>query len=158
MVVFFPRAMRALLFVCLTAAGLSGADPRAISVHPFTAQKGSSFAVTVRGSNLKDARAVFVEEGGLAMRVESAGPEVIPPGAPKPRVMLDVVRVRVETTGETRAGRYTFRMVTPSGVSNSLPLQILETPVLAEPEGTHETPETAVNVAGVPAMYKGMIA
>jgi len=150
--------IRALVLVCLFAAGLSGADPRAVSVHPFTAQRGGAFTVTVRGSNLKDARGVFVEEGGLAMRVESAGPEVIPPGAPKPRVMLDVVRVRVETSGETRAGRYSFRMLTPSGVSNSLPIQILDSSVAAEPEGTHETPETAVNVAAVPAMYTGMIA
>ena len=148
--------MRALVLVCLFSAGLSGADPRAVSVHPFTAQKGSSFAVTVRGSNLKDARAVFVEEGGLAMRVESAGPEVIPPGAPKPRVMLDVVRVRVEAANGTRAGRYHFRMVTPSGVSNALPIQLLDSPVLAEPDGTHETPETAVPVTGFPAVYMGM--
>jgi len=149
--------MRALLLVSTFAGGLFGADPRAVSLFPFTGQRGAAFQTVVRGSNLKEARSVFVETPGLRMTVESAGPEVVPEGMPKPRTPMDAVKLRVETDAGFQPGRYTFRMVTPSGVSNALPLQIVDTPVLAEPEGTHELPEAAVPVAAVPAIYSGMI-
>lgn len=149
--------MRALLLLCAFAAGLTAADPRAVSLHPFTGQRGGVFHATVRGANLKDAKSVFAEDAALRIAIESAGPEVVPPGVPKPRNPMDFVRLRVETAADAKPGRYTFRLVTPSGVSNSLPLQITDSIVLAEPDGSHETPETAVPVAGAPALYTGLI-
>ncbi|MBI2687735.1 MAG: hypothetical protein HYX27_15600 [Acidobacteria bacterium] len=149
--------MRTVLVVCTFAGGLMAADPRAVSMHPFTGQRGGVFHAAVRGNNLKDAKAVWVESGPVRMTVEGAGPEVIPEGMPKPRVMLDVVQVRVETAANVKPGRYSFRMVTPSGVSNALALQITDAPVLAEPEGQHETPETAVAIVEAPVIYTGKI-
>ncbi|MFN0106114.1 MAG: hypothetical protein ACKV2U_28995 [Bryobacteraceae bacterium] len=135
------------------AVGLSGADPRAVSLHPFTGQRGTVFHATVRGANLKETRSVFVEEGGPQMAVESAGTDV----SPKAKNSPDFVKLRVETSADFKPGRYTFRLVTPSGVSNALPLQITDSVVLAEPDGSHETPETAVVVAETPALYTGLI-
>jgi hypothetical protein len=143
--------------VCAFAGGLTAADPRAVSMHPFTGQRGGVFHATVRGSNLKDTRAVFVEDASLRIAVESSGPEVIPAGMPKPRILFDFVKLRVETAADCKPGRYTFRLITPSGVSNALPLQITDSVVLAEPDGSHETPETAVAVAGAPVLYTGLI-
>ena len=134
--------MRALLAVSTFAVNLIAADPRAVSVHPFTGQRGTTFSATVRGNNLKDTKAVFTEQEGLKVTIESATAEV---------------KLRVETTAATKPGRYTFRLVTPSGVSNALPLQITDSPVLPEPEGAHETPETAVQIASIPALYTGLI-
>ena len=145
--------MRALLFVCTFAIGLTAADPRAVSMHPFTGQRGGVFHTTVRGADLKEAKAVFVEEPGLRMVVESSGAA----NGPKSRNSPDFVKLRVETEADFRPGRYMFRLVTPSGVSNALPLQITDTTLLTEPDGTHETPETAVAVAAVPAIYTGLI-
>jgi len=139
--------MRALLFVCTFAIGLTAADPRAVSMHPFTGQRGSAFHTTVRGANLKEAKAVFAEEPGLRMMVEGTGQEG----------KQTFVKLRVETNADFRPGRYMFRVVTPSGVSNALPLQITDSEVLNEPEGAHETPETAVSVAAIPALYTGLI-
>jgi len=139
--------MRALLFVCTFAIGLTAADPRAVSMHPFTGQRGSAFHTTVRGANLKEAKAVFAEEPGLRMMVEGTGQEG----------KQTFVKLRVETNADFRPGRYMFRVVTPSGVSNALPLQITDSAVLNEPEGAHETPETAVSVAAIPALYTGLI-
>ena len=148
------QPMRALLALSTLAVGLIAADPRAVSMHPFTGQRGNEFHATVRGSNLKDTKSVFVEQDGLKITVEGAAP----PDNPKPRNPLDAVRIRIETTATTKPGRYTFRLITPSGVSNSLPLQITDSQVLAEPEGTHETPETAVPVVAATALYTGLIA
>ena len=122
-------------------------------MHPFTGQRGSVFQATVRGANLKETKGVFIESPGLHMTVEGAGSDT----PPKARNSPDFVKVRVETTADFKPGRYTFRLITPSGVSNSLPLQITDSEVMAEPPGSHETPETAVPVAGAPALYVGMI-
>ena len=132
--------MRAFLFACTFAVGLTAADPRTVSVHPFLGQRGGVFTVIVRGTNLAETKAVFVEEPGLRMALEAAG---------------ETVKLRVETAADFRPGRYLFRLVTASGVSNALPLQITDSTVLTEPEGTHETPETAVSAA--PGIYSGMI-
>jgi hypothetical protein len=132
--------MRAVLYLCLFAFGLSGADPRAVSLDPFVGERGRAFTAVVRGTNLKETKAVFVEEPGLRMTVEAVD---------------TTVRLRIETAPDFPPGRYSFRLVGANGVSNALPLQIVDQPVLAEPAGMHETPETAVPAA--PGLYTGKI-
>jgi len=134
--------MRAMLYVCTFAVGLTAAEPRAVSVHPFTGQRGFAFNTVVRGANLKETKAVFVEEPGLRITVDAAG---------------ETVKLRVETAADFRPGKYLFRLVTANGLSNALPLQITDSNILSEPDGMHETPETAVPVAKVPVVYSGMI-
>jgi len=141
--------MRWLNLFFFSVLGLWGADPRAISLHPFVGQRGTTFTATVRGNNLSETRAVAVDEPGLRVVVEGLGKETGP--------ARDTVKIRIETTEETKAGRYSFRLVTKNGVSNSLVLGITDAAVLAEPEGTHETAETAVAVAATPAVYAGLI-
>lgn len=136
--------MRATLFVFLFAAGLSGADPRALSMHPFVGQSGVVFTATVRGTNVKDTKSIFVEQPGVRMAVEGTGVDG----------NRQFVTLRVEAPA---AGRYSFRLITESGVSNSLPFQILDSEVLREPAGTHETAETAIAVPAGPALFTGMI-
>jgi hypothetical protein len=149
--------MRAFLALSTLAVGLTAADPRAVSLHPFTAQRGQEFHAIVRGTSLKAAKSVFVEQDGVTIAVEGVETEAETAGA-KPGSARDLVRIRVETTAATKPGRYTFRLVTPEGISNALPLQITDAAVLAEPDGSHETPETAVEVAGESALYSGRIA
>ena len=122
-----------------------------MGLHPFTGQRGTVFQATVRGPNLKNTKTVFVEQPGLTITVESAGPDT-----PKPPI--DAVRIRVESTADTKPGRYTFRLVTPEGMSNALPLEITDALVIAEPDGDHDTPETAIVVKNAPALYSGRIA
>lgn len=93
----------------------------------------------------------------MSVSIVKTGPEARTEGAGK-RTPLDVVELRIQTSADAEPGRYTFRLVTPSGVSNALPIQITESVVTPEPEGSHETPETAVAVPKVPVMYTGKIA
>jgi hypothetical protein len=70
---------------------------------------------------------------------------------------VDLIRLRVLVAADARPGRYPFRLVTPSGVSNALMFHVTEHSVAAEPEGAHETPESAVAVSQVPAVFTGRI-
>lgn len=148
--------MRALLPVCVMATGLFGADPRLVSVFPFTGPAGKSFQATFRGSSLKEARGAFLETPGLRVTVEESGPEAVAPGMPKPKTPVDFVRVRVETAAGFAPGTYPVRLVTAGGVSNALPLRITTSEVQAEPEGVHDEATAAVAIAA-PAMVMGKI-
>ncbi|MGH9661164.1 MAG: hypothetical protein ACRD96_21635, partial [Bryobacteraceae bacterium] len=44
------------------------------------------------------------------------------------------------------------------GISNALPVYIAEHPVIAEPDGDHETPATAIPVASLPSVFNGRLA
>jgi len=142
-----------------SAAALAAArvDPRALSVHPFTGQRGATFLATVRGNGLGQATSAFLDNAPLTLTIEGA--EAEPPGASagRSKTPFDLVRLRVQVAPDAKPGRYLFRLVTPQGVSNALPLHITEYPVAAEPPGSHETPDTAVLVDKFPALFSGRI-
>ncbi len=128
-------------------------DPKLVSVHPFTGRPGSAFVVTVRGSALREATAVFLENAPFTAIVDGAEPT-----DKSGRTPQDVLRLRIQIDANAKPGRYPFRLVTPGGISNALRFHILDLPVLAEPEGSHETPDTAVVVDQIPAVFNGRIA
>lgn len=135
----------------------SPGDPTVKSVFPFTGQIGATFLVTVRGSNLAKSTCVFVDEGPLSATIEPDNAKA-PGQAATPKAPEDIVRLRVQVRGDAKPGRYSFRLMTARGVSNALPLYIVAQPILAEPEGAHETPETAVLVEKLPVILSGQIA
>jgi hypothetical protein len=132
--------------VCLAAAP----EPRLQSMHPFSGRAGSSFEITVRGAGLDGATAVY-SPGGPRISVLETGADP----ASKAKTKTSLVRLKVDAP--VTAGRYPVRLVTPGGVSNALPLHIVEHAVTAEPEGVHDTPEAAVVVTALPAVYAGQI-
>jgi len=131
-------------------------EPNLVSVHPFSGQRGSTFAVTVRGNALRGATSVFAD-APLTVAIE--GTEAEPPaeGSGRNRGTFDLVRLRVQVAADAKPGRHSFRLVTSGGVSNALPLHVTEHPVTAEPEGSHETAETAVPVSSLPAIFAGRL-
>ena len=133
----------------------SPGDPKLISVHPFTGQRGAAFTATVRGNGLRDATAVFVENAPFIATVEAAAPDTVGKTGKTP---VDVVRLRIQVDANAKPGRYPFRLLTPRGISNALPLHVLDLPVALPPDGSHETPDTAVSVATLPAVFNGLIA
>ncbi len=150
--------------VLFVAAGVLAAsaseparEPKAISVHPFGGQPGAKFMATVRGNSLLDATSAFLEEAPIAITIEGAEAEPRSEVSTKEKLPFDLVRVRVEVATTAKPGRYFFRLITPRGVSNALPLLITELPVAAESEGSHETPDTAVSIGKLPALVAGRI-
>ncbi len=133
-------------------------EPRALSVHPFTGQCGSTFLATVRGNGLREATSVFLEDAPLTVTIEGAEAEPPNEATAKSKAPVDLVRLRIQVAADAKTGRYLFRLVTPQGVSNALPLRITEYPVAAQPAGSHETSEAAVPVDRLPAVFTGRIA
>ncbi len=138
-------------------ASSSPGDPTVKSVFPFTAQCGTTFLATVRGSNLRKSTAVFVDGAPFTATIEGDEVEAPDPFA-KSQAPEDIVHLRFQVQADAKPGRYSFRLMAPRGVSNALPLYIVSQPILAEPEGSHETPETAVVVAKFPIVLSGRIA
>ncbi|HUQ90808.1 MAG TPA: hypothetical protein VM120_03935 [Bryobacteraceae bacterium] len=145
------------------AAAPKAPDPRVepvvLSIHPFTGQRGATFSATVRGTGLKGAKAAFVTAGApVTITTESVEPEpAAEPKGGKSKAPIDLVRLRIEIAADSKAGRYPFRLVTPYGVSNALPLHVTDLPIAAEPAGTHDSPESAIAVSAVPTIFNGRI-
>jgi hypothetical protein len=132
-------------------------DPRAISIHPFTGQRGTTFIATVRGSGLKGASAVSVGNAPFTIAVEGIETEA-PELAGRNKGPIDLVKLRVQTPPDAKPGRYPIRLITGNGISNALPLNIVDLPVLPEPAGEHDSRESAVAVSKLPVAYAGRLA
>jgi len=129
-------------------------EPNLVSIHPFTVQRGAASVVTVRGSGLRSAKSIYFTNATLDIAIEGAEPE--PPGEGK-RGPMDLVRLRVNVKADAKPGRYPIRLITASGLSNALPLHVTDLPIAPEPDGVHETPDTAVAVATVPSIFNGRL-
>ena len=136
-------------------------DPKLISVHPFAGERGTTFTVTVRGNHLLAATAVFLDHAPLSATIEGAEAEppdeTIVKSSAKNKAPFELVRLRIQAAPDAKPGHYSFRLVTPHGISNALPLTICDLPISAEPSGSHEAPESAVHVGPVPALIAGRI-
>ena len=138
-------------------------DPTLKSVFPFTGQIGTTFLATARGTNLTKPTAVCVDGGAFTATIESSGRQAFPlrlalPPMGAEKAPEDDVQLRVHIASDAKPGRYSFRLMTSRGVSNALTLYVVKQAILAEPEGSHETPETAVFVEKFPVILSGRIA
>ena len=70
---------------------------------------------------------------------------------------MDLVKLRVDIAADAAPGRYPIRLIGPNGISNALPLHVVDLPVLAEPDGKHETRDTAVAISTLPSIYAGRL-
>src|SRR5690349_14638953 len=109
------RACRVIIAVLalLPAGAESRADPKAVSIHPFTGQRGTTFSVTVRGSGLAGATAVSIGKAPFKASVEAVSSE-----DDGKKTRTDVVKVRLEVPQDANPGRYPIRLITRDGISN----------------------------------------
>src|SRR6266568_7016960 len=136
--------MSASWFLIATALGASAAlaapkaldapgDPKLVSIHPFTAERGAASIVTIRGTGLRAATTVFLENAPFTATIDGTEPTDKTGKTPQ-----DAIRLRIQVDANAKPGRYPFRLVTPAGISNALQFHILDLPVAAEPAGSHE--------------------
>jgi hypothetical protein len=135
----------------------SATDPAAKSVFPFTGQIGATFVATVRGTNLAQTTAICVEGGAFTASVEQT-PPAAPAKAGGEKTPVESVHIKIQIHADAKPGRYPFRLMTARGVSNALSIFVVKDPVTAEPDGAHETPETAVSISSLPVIVSGQIA
>ena len=149
------RVVVALAF-SVVAAAQPREDPRAISIHPFVGQRGMAFSATLRGNGLTGATAVSLDNAPFIVAVEGVEPEATGESSGR-KAKIDLVRLRVEVRPDAKPGRYPVRLITRNGISNALPIEIVDGPVVAEPAGLHEARESAIAISGLPATYAGKL-
>jgi hypothetical protein len=144
------------LLSVLPAAAQSRVDPRAISIYPFTGQRGTTFTAVVRATGLGGAATVLTEKAPFRITVDRLETE---PGSPTARskTPVDLVTLRVEIPADAAPGSYPIRLITKHGLSNALPLHIVEHTVIPEPSGSHDTKESAIGIPSGPAVLAGRL-
>lgn len=134
------------------------ADPKALSLHPFTGQRGTSLHAVLRGTGLKDARAVDVGSAPFTVEVESREQESPVEASGQEKLPIDLVKLRIQVSPDARPGKYPIRLISRNGISNTLTFRIVDSEVAIEPEGEHETQESAVKISKLPIVYAGRLA
>lgn len=143
--------------VSLPIGAQTRGDPRITSIHPFTGQPGASFSALVRGANLAGASSVKTANAPFTIHVEGVEKES-PSDNPGPRKnTVDLVRIRVDVLPDARPGRYPLRLIAANGISNALPLQVVDLPNQDEPPGDHDSPATAIAVNAAPTVFRGRL-
>ncbi|MBM3783005.1 MAG: hypothetical protein FJW30_01530 [Acidobacteria bacterium] len=132
----------------VSAALCAAPPPKVESVFPVSGQPGSSFAAQIRGSNLRDAYAVWFEGAGAAA-------EILKIEADPKRKNAEIAFVTVRlAAGFTKAS---FRAVTPGGVSNALLLSSHPEEAVLEQAAAHDIAAQAQRIARLPAAIHGRI-
>ncbi len=131
-------------------------EPVMVSMHPFTVQRGTATAIALRGSGLRGASKAVISAKGVT--ISSVGTPVPAPTKGGRGNASEVVSLRVEVEPGVKPGKYPIRLITANGISNALPLYITDQPINEEPTGTHDTPQTAIAISSVPAVFTGRIA
>ena len=123
-----------LALMVLAAAGVCAdpkkdPDPTISSIHPISGQRGTTFEIVIRGSNLADARAVIFEGSGAEARILSWSSEPI---AASESATKDLLKAQVTLGPDAVVGAHDLRVITPFGVSNKLALHVAAERVLDE--------------------------
>lgn len=113
------RVAAPLLFA---AAWARGADPRLTSLYPLTIERDRPTEAIVRGVALAGARTVVFSHPGITARLLHVDAE---------DTSTDVVHLEFTASPVARP-EYTFRLITPNGVSNELTLHTTANPAMRE--------------------------
>ncbi|MSO22399.1 MAG: hypothetical protein EXQ58_03900 [Acidobacteria bacterium] len=159
---FFSLAVLSLL--AQNAMDEPPAEPEAISIFPLGAQPGSNLEAELRGRSLDGAYAVWCDAEGLqadVKKVEEVG--LNPPqdisnpadGSAKIRKGQRLV-LNISIDPKAKTGLYSLRVVSPKGVSNTLPFLVVPDRVVGEAEAPHNIPAEAQGV-GLPVVINGRI-
>ena len=147
-----------------SSMGQAASEPEAFYVFPIGGQQGTALEAEIRGRGLGRAYAVWFEGEGLEARIKrieaieldeegdykenSAEAEESSQGQ---RILLEV-----GIDPEAKTGPHSLRVISESGVSNSLVFLVNSDPVILEAETPHNRPAEAQQVV-LPAVVNGKI-
>ena len=146
-------------------------DPELRSHHPLGGSIGSPFKIQIRGKRLQGTHAVWFECDDVHARVLTVSDvaeneakdedeyyrrralKLLGQDGKEPEFLavLEVV-----TSSETRPGLHHFRLVGPTGLSNSLSLHLVNQKLQDEVESAHHRPSQAQEIS-LPAVVNGTI-
>ncbi len=142
-------------------------DPQLVAASPLGGQRGSKFEVSLQGRDLDGVYAVWFECDDLEASIEKVERSELPAddgGSKKDRYGKVTnenqrehrVLLRVSASPKAVLGLHGFRLVTPHGVSNALPLQIVPEAVTEETESAHQLASSAQPLS-FPVVVNGSI-
>lgn len=154
----------ALLTVFIALPGVSGnagsvPEPNLSSLFPLGGRPGAQVQVTVRGGQLASARAVWFDSPGLNAEIlnfEAKGEEKTGT-EPSPESGADRLALRISVDPNVEPGEHRLRVVTPGGLSNSLPFWVHREATQMEAETAHELPDGAQALKRYPLAVHGRI-
>ncbi|WP_165233177.1 PPC domain-containing protein [Aquisphaera insulae] len=135
----------AAVVVCLAVAPSARSQPPAPlidHVYPAGGARGSTFEVTVTGTNLQGATAVRIGGPDVATAVIASS------------VKPDTVRAAVTLAPDAPLGVHDIRIATPGGVSNRYRFVVGDLPEVVETEPNNELAQ-AQNLAALPVVLNG---
>lgn len=158
------RLRSALLTVFMALPGISAnagpvPEPNLSSLFPLGGRPGAQVQVTLRGGHLASARAVWFDSPGLDAEIlsfEAKGEDKTESG-PSPESGADRLALRISIDPNVEPGERRLRVVTPGGLSNSLPFRVHREPVQMESESAHELPDGAQALKPYPLAVHGRI-
>ncbi|HUG80489.1 MAG TPA: hypothetical protein VML01_02420 [Bryobacterales bacterium] len=136
------RLLAFALSVAAVALAQGASEPKLLSVFPAGGAPGTETVVSVRGTALEGADAVWFDRAGVSAEV--AGFEVEAPDEPgdagRPKAKkgdaIHGVNLKVAVAASAEPGVYRFRLVTPRGVSDELLYRVSSARVVNEAEKT----------------------
>ena len=144
--------------------GQAVSEPEAFSISPIGGQLGTALEAEIRGRGLDGAHAIWFEGEGLEARIKRI--EAIEPdekddykensaeaeeSSQGQRILLEV-----EIDPAAKTGPHSLRVISQSGVSNSLIFLVNSDPVISETAAPHSSPAEAQQVV-LPAVVNGRI-
>src|SRR5205085_11275216 len=154
--------------ISLLLVGVAGqrahAAPTLVTVFPLGAQRGTVLDVEIQGSGLEASYAAWL---GAGSRLEAPKPSAGPADAKCAKstdgleAHVRVVQgaratVRLVIAPDARVGFYTLSLVSPSGLSGTIPFWVGAHLVIQEAAVPHHTPDTAQPVS-LPVAVNGRI-
>ena len=135
--------------------------PELTGVLPLGGRQGTTFPVQVRGRGLAGASAAWFPCDDLQASIERveeipAEPPAKTPSAKTPKEPEYRVKVSVTVSPQAKLGFHALRLVTPLGLSNALPLEVVEEPIIPEQATPHFLPADAQPLQ-FPAVVSGTI-
>ncbi|WP_404309261.1 pre-peptidase C-terminal domain-containing protein [Neorhodopirellula lusitana] len=122
--IFVQSALSLMLAISMAGPALA-AFPQVLYHHPLGATRGGEATVVLKGSRLGDARQILFDDPGIEVL------ELKPTDEKS-------VELKIKTEKDLAPGRYPFRLVTASGVSNLRFLSIGTMPMVMEKEPNNQ--------------------
>ena len=139
-------------------------EPELLSAFPFGGQQGADFKTTIRGRSLDNISSVWFDCDQLAatvVSVENDKSAASASGGKKKKKSstgpLQLLTLAIKVAPGAEPGLHYMRVLTPRGISNSLPLRVHAEPAISEDQGRHETPQLAQQISTFPAVINGKL-
>ena len=147
-----------------SSMGQAASEPEAFSVFPIGGQHGTALEVEIRGRGLGRAYAVWFEGEGLEARIKRIEAIVLEEeddykensAEAEERSQGQRILLEVEIDPAAKTGPHSLRVISESGVSNSLFFLVNSDPVILEAATPHNRPAEAQQFV-LPAVVNGKI-